>query len=99
MSDVVLSVRVQIPGPFRPLTGQKSSIVVEQHRTVGAVLKALETRFPRVVPHLRDDDGTLRSMINVYVGDEDIRFLEGEATRLKADCEIAIVPSIAGGGS
>jgi sulfur-carrier protein adenylyltransferase/sulfurtransferase len=87
--------RIHIPTPLRPYTGQQASVSVEAG-TVAEALADLTRQYPDVARHLRDDTGRLRSFINVYVGDEDIRHLSGESTPLGAQ-ELTIVPSIAGG--
>lgn len=88
---------LHIPTPLRAYTDGQAAIRVDG-ATVGEALTALESAHPSLTRHLRDASGKLRSFVNVYVGDEDIRFLEREATPVGADTEITIVPSIAGGG-
>ncbi len=85
-----------IPTPLRPYTDGASSVDVAGS-TVGAVLDALTTTHSGLARHLRDDSGKLRSFVNVYLGDEDIRFLDGDATVVNESDELTIVPSIAGG--
>jgi molybdopterin/thiamine biosynthesis adenylyltransferase/rhodanese-related sulfurtransferase/molybdopterin converting factor small subunit len=85
-----------IPTPLRPYTDGASSVDVPGE-TVGAVLNALTTTYAGLARHLRDDSGKLRSFVNVYLGDEDIRFLDGDLTPVKDGDELTIVPSIAGG--
>jgi len=87
---------IDIPTPLRPYTNDLRSVEVPG-RTVQACLERLTTDYPQLQSHLRDSKGRLRSFINVYVGDEDIRFLDKEATELDEDERITIVPSIAGG--
>jgi adenylyltransferase/sulfurtransferase len=86
---------IHIPTPLRPYTGERPTVTVEA-TTVGQALAALVTAWPDLAKHLRDPTGKLRSFVNVYVGDEDIRHLRGEDTPLEGR-EITIVPSIAGG--
>jgi adenylyltransferase/sulfurtransferase len=88
--------RVLIPTPLRPYTAQQDAVEVEG-RTVGEILSALTTRYADLRRHLYADDGKLRHFVNVYVNDDDIRYLEREATSLKAGDVISIVPSVAGG--
>ena len=88
--------RVLIPTPLRPYTGQQDAVEVEG-RTVGEILSALTTRYSDLRRHLYADDGKLRHFVNVYVNDDDIRYLEREATSLKSGDVISIVPSVAGG--
>lgn len=88
---------VRIPTPLRAYTGQQAVVTVEG-ATVGEVLAALTARHEGLAKHLRDASGNLRSFINVYLGDEDIRHLEGrEGHAVKEGDELTIVPSIAGG--
>jgi molybdopterin/thiamine biosynthesis adenylyltransferase/rhodanese-related sulfurtransferase/molybdopterin converting factor small subunit len=84
-----------VPSPLRPYTGDQPSVAVSG-RTVGEALSALTQAHPALLKHLRDDKGKLRSFVNVYLGDEDIRHLSGEETPLNGQ-PITIVPSIAGG--
>ena len=86
---------VRIPTPLRTLTGG-SDEVQAAGATVGAVIEDLEHKYPGMRDRLLDEKG-VRRFVNVYVGDEDIRFLEGLATALKGGEQISIVPAIAGG--
>ena len=88
--------RVLIPTPLRSYTGQQDAVEVEG-RTVGEILSALTARYADLRRHLYADDGKLRHFVNVYVNDDDFRYLEREATSLKAGDVISIVPSVAGG--
>ncbi|MCA9571198.1 MAG: MoaD/ThiS family protein [Myxococcales bacterium] len=87
---------IHIPTPLRAYTDGKASVEVAGS-TVGEALTALTTAHGGLAKHLRDAEGRLRSFVNVYLGDEDIRYLQQEATPLPADGELTIVPSIAGG--
>lgn len=87
---------IHIPTALRAYTDQQPSVTVDG-ATVGEALAALTTTHAQLARHLRDGSGKLRSFVNVYVGDEDIRFLEKEDTLVEPDTEITIVPSIAGG--
>ena len=87
---------IHIPTPLRKFTGGQAAVSVEGH-TVGDALTHLTTQFPALKQHLYTDQGTLRSFINLYLGDEDIRYLEGEKTPLDQQATLSIVPSIAGG--
>ena len=88
--------RVLIPTPLRPYTGQQDAVEADG-RTVGEVLSSLTTRYSDLRRHLYSDDGKLRHFVNVYVNDDDIRYLERDATTLKPGDVISIVPSVAGG--
>jgi molybdopterin converting factor small subunit len=91
-----MPVNVMIPTPLRPFVGKKSAIEVTA-ASVGEALRALTTEFADLRKHLYTDEGKIRSFVNVYVNDEDIRYLEKENTPLKDGDTISIVPSIAGG--
>ena len=88
-------VTVRIPTPLRTLTGGEEQIQASGD-TVRAVLEGIEQKHPGVRERLLDDKG-VRRFVNIYVGDEDIRFLDGLDTKLKAGDELSIVPAIAGG--
>jgi molybdopterin converting factor small subunit len=89
--------QIQIPSPLRQYSGKQASVDVPA-KTVGEALAGLVTQHPDLKRHLYTDDGKLRSFVNVYVNDEDMRYLQKEATALKEGDTISIVPSIAGGG-
>ena len=91
-----MSVKVMIPTPLRPYAGKQASVEF-QAQTVGGALDSLTTQYEELRKHLFADDGRLRSFVNVYVNDEDIRYLQKESTPLKEGDTISIVPSIAGG--
>jgi len=86
---------VRIPTPLRTLTGGEDQVQAAGD-TVKDVIENLEQNHPGIRERLLDDKG-VRRFVNIYVGDEDIRFLDGLATKLKASDEISIVPAIAGG--
>ena len=88
--------RILIPTPLRPFAGKKDVVEVEG-TTVGDALKGLVGQYGDLRRHLYSDDGRLRSFVNIYVNDEDIRHLDREQTALKAGDTISIVPSVAGG--
>ncbi len=93
-----MSVTIVIPTALRQFAGNQTEIDV-QAGTAGEALDALTSRFADLKKHLYSDTNALRNFVNVYVGDEDIRDLEGTATKLKDGDEILIIPSIAGGNS
>ena len=86
---------VRIPTPLRTLTGGADEVAATGG-TVGEVIDDLETRHPGIRERLLDAKG-VRRFINIYVGEEDVRFLEGLKTALKSGDQISIVPAIAGG--
>ena len=87
---------IQIPSPLRQYAGKQASVNVPA-ASVGEALKKLVAQHPDLKRHLYADDGKLRAFVNVYVNDEDMRYLQKEATALKDGDTISIVPSIAGG--
>lgn len=95
-SGVPMSVTIHIPTPLRSYTDGQASVQVSG-ATVGEALAALTEAHPKLTKHLRSDSGALRSFVNVYLGDEDIRFLNKEDTPVTEGAELTIVPSIAGG--
>ena len=92
----IMAVSVSIPTPLRALTGQKDTVEVEA-KDVHAMLASLEKSFPGIHDRLVDEKGGVRRFVNIYVGGEDIRFLQNQQTPLKAGDEVSIVPAIAGG--
>jgi adenylyltransferase/sulfurtransferase len=88
---------IRIPTPLRQYTGNSSSVSVSGD-TAGAALENLTGSYPQLRPHLFDGD-KLRSFVNVYLNEEDIRYLDGEATAVKENDTLMIIPSIAGGAS
>ena len=91
-----MPVKVLIPTPLRPYAGKQSVIEVTA-KTVGEALSELVTKHPDLRKHLFSEDGELRSFVNVYLNDEDIRYLNKEATAVKETDTLTIVPSVAGG--
>src|SRR5687768_11963789 len=89
---------IQIPTPLRRFTGDSGEIEVEGG-TVEEALRDLVRRHPALERHLYADDGRLRSFVNVFKNDEDVRYLERERTPIAAGDTLSIVPSIAGGAS
>lgn len=87
---------ILIPTPLRKYTDGQARVEVAGG-TVGEALAALAARYPTLKKQLYDDAGALRSFVNVYLGDEDIRYLDGPATELEEGATLSIVPSIAGG--
>ena len=89
--------KVLIPTPLRQYADKKDTIEL-QGSTVGEVLTALTTQHSDLRKHLFNDEGKLRSFVNVYLNDEDIRYLKKDKTSVKDGDTLSIVPSIAGGG-
>ena len=91
-----MPVQVRIPTPLRKLTHDEE-VVETSAETVGDAITDLESRYPGLQERLLDDDGQVRRFVNVYVNEEDIRFLQEKETLLKDGDEVSIIPAIAGG--
>jgi molybdopterin synthase sulfur carrier subunit len=87
---------VRIPTPLRKLTNNEELVAI-QAATVGAAIQQLQAKFPGIQERLVDESGAVRRFVNVYVNEEDIRFLNNLDTPLKDTDEISIIPAIAGG--
>src|SRR5215468_1432944 len=98
MTEKTMAVKVIIPTPLRVYAAKKDSAEVTA-QTVGEALGGLTTQFTELRKHLFTDEGKLRSFVNVYLNDEDIRYLSKDATPVKEGDTISIVPSIAGGSA
>ena len=86
---------IKIPSPLRAYTSNQATIEVAGS-TIGAALDDLTGQYPDLRPHLYDGD-QLRNFVNVFLEDEDVRFLDGLETEIEADASLRIIPSIAGG--
>ncbi|TKB66628.1 MAG: MoaD/ThiS family protein [Nitrospira sp.] len=89
-------IKVRIPTPLRPLTKGQGEVETNA-ASVLDMIEALNTAHPGIKDRLCDDTGELRRFVNIYVNEEDIRFLKGKETSLKDGDEVSIVPAIAGG--
>ncbi len=87
---------IRIPTQLRNLTGGATEVTVEG-RTVAEVLAALDASHPGFAERLYDGDGRIRRFVNVFVADEDIRFLDGPSTPVASGATVSIVPAVAGG--
>src|SRR6267378_4940270 len=87
---------IHIPTPLRPFTDKQESVEVTGG-TVGELLADLTKKYDGLRKHLYADDGRLRNFVNVYLNDEDIRYLQKEKTPVKPGDSLSIVPSVAGG--
>jgi len=87
---------VRIPTPLRKLTSEKDEVVVSASN-VGELIEKMESEYPGIKNRLCDESGNLRRFINLYVNNEDIRFLDGKETALKEEDVVSIIPAIAGG--
>ena len=91
-----MPITVRIPTPLQKLTGEQPEVSASG-RTVQDLLQDLDQRYPGLKERLCDPQGRLRRFVNIYVNEEDIRFLKQEATPLKDGDEVSIIPAIAGG--
>jgi len=91
-----MTATVRIPTTLRPMAGGKSEVEVEG-ATVGEVLEALDAAHPGFADRLLDDDGNLRKFVNVFVADDDVRFMDGLETPVPDGETVAIIPAVAGG--
>ena len=89
--------KILIPMPLRVYAG-KQDVVEAEGRTVGELLANMTAEYADLRNHLYTDDGKLRSFVNIYVNDDDIRYLDKEQTPLKPGDTVSIIPSVAGGG-
>ena len=91
-----MAITVRIPTPLRRLT--KNLPEVEAVGSdVNSIIENLEANYPGIKERICDESGNVRRFVNIYLNDEDIRFLDGKATPVKAGDEISIIPAIAGG--
>jgi len=91
-----MAVLVRIPTPLRSLTRGQAEVQVDAD-TVAGLIEDLEKQYPGLKERMVDEAGEVRRFINFYVNEEDVRFLQGAKTALKAGDQVSIVPAIAGG--
>jgi sulfur-carrier protein len=91
-----MSITVQIPTPLRRLTSGRPSVTCSP-ANLNELFAELDAQFPELKPHLRDESGETRRFLNIYVNEEDIRFLGGASYQFQDGDEVLLVPSIAGG--
>ncbi len=89
-------IKVRIPTPLRPMTGGKNEVEIAGN-SVGEIIENLGSAHPGIKERICDEQGEVRRFINIYVNEEDIRFLTGKETPLKDGDEMSIIPAIAGG--
>jgi molybdopterin synthase sulfur carrier subunit len=89
-------IKVRIPTPLRPLTKNQGEVEAKA-ASIAEMIENLNAAHPGLKDRLCDDKGELRRFVNIYVNEEDIRFLKGKDTSLKDGDEVSIVPAIAGG--
>ena len=92
-----MPVKVRIPTPLQKLTQQKGEVEISA-ANVKELIAELEKSYPGIKDRICDESGKIRRFVNVYLNEEDIRFLKQEETSLKDGDEVSIVPAIAGGG-
>jgi molybdopterin synthase sulfur carrier subunit len=91
-----MPVKIRIPTPLRKLTNNEEIVEVKPG-TIGDAIAELQGRFPGIKERLIDETGGVRRFVNVYVNEEDIRFLQEQKTPIKDGDEVSIIPAIAGG--
>ena len=91
-----MAIVVRIPTPLQKLTGNQAEVAVEGS-TVDDIISSLDRQYPGLKGRLCDEQGKLRRFVNVFVNEEDIRFMQGDQTAVKSGDEVSIIPAIAGG--
>ena len=91
-----MGIKVRIPTPLQKMTGDRPEVEVAGS-SVGDVIENLEKSYPGIKGRICDESGKVRRFVNIYVNDEDIRFLSAEKTKLKDGDSVSIIPAIAGG--
>ncbi len=91
-----MAVTVRIPTALRRITQGQGEVKIEA-KNIGEVINKLEEEFPGIKERLTEQDGSIRKFVNIYLNDEDIRYLKGVDTELKDGDVVSIIPAIAGG--
>ena len=91
-----MAIKVRIPTPLQTLTNNQPEVLIEG-ATVGELIEKLNSEYPGLKERVCDESGKIRRFINIFVNEQDIRFLEKEKTAVKEGDEVSIVPAIAGG--
>jgi molybdopterin converting factor small subunit len=91
-----MATKILIPTPLRPFTDKKEAVEASG-ATVGELLADLTTKYAGLKAHLYNEQGKLRSFVNIYINDEDIRYLQKDQTPVSAADTVSIIPSVAGG--
>src|SRR5687768_17995859 len=91
-----MATKIHIPTPLRPFTDKLDAVEIDGN-TIGELLQNLTTKYGGLKQHLFTGDGKLRSFVNIYVNDDDIRYLQKDLTPVKAGDTVSIIPSVAGG--
>ncbi len=92
-----MSVSVRIPAPLRKLTGERDVVSADGGGNLQEIINGLDQEYPGLKERICDESGEIRRFVNVYVNGEDVRFLSGLETPIKAGDEVSIVPAVAGG--
>lgn len=92
-----MSVKVKIPTQLRQLVGGERELEIEKAANVREILDNLGGQHPGLIERIVDENGELRRFVNLYVGDEDVRFLQGLDTPVEPDQTVSILPAVAGG--
>lgn len=92
-----MAVKVRIPTPLRTLTGGADEVELEVEGTVGAAIEALEAQHPGIKERVLGEDGKVLRFVNIFLNEDDIRFLDGLESPVKAGDSVSVVPAIAGG--
>ncbi|MGI8425020.1 MAG: MoaD/ThiS family protein [Actinomycetota bacterium] len=92
-----MSATVKIPAQLRPLSGGNAEVLVEGVTSLAELFSKLSVAHPELLERILDENGEIRRFINVYVGDEDVRFLQGLQTQLEDGASVSVLPAIAGG--
>ncbi len=93
-----MPVKVRVPTPLMKLTHNQAEVSAEGG-TIADILNDLESQFAGIKERICEENGTPRRFINIYLNEEDIRFLDGEKTKIKDGDEVSIIPAIAGGAA
>ena len=91
-----MSIIVRIPTPLQKLTQNKPEVLISAN-TIGGVIQQLDKNYPGIKERICDEQGNVRRYVNIFLNEEDIRFLKKESTPVKDGDEVSIVPAIAGG--
>jgi len=92
-----LSVTVRIPAPLRKVTGERDVVTADAGGSLLEIISRLDQEYPGLKERICDENGELRRFVNLYINGEDVRFLSGLETPVKAGDEVSIVPAVAGG--
>ena len=92
-----MSVTVRIPAPLRKVTGEREVVTAADGGSLLEMINRLDQEYPGLKERICDESGEIRRFVNLYINGEDVRFLSGLETPLKAGDEVSIVPAVAGG--